>query len=391
MDTTLEMNLSIPVKSIYEEFFCPICYEIIKECTMTPCSHNFCKVCISESLNRKKKCPICNTNIVATQLVTNKQFDRLIGIIQQEKDVASKAYFDQLISGKIQPDAITSTNSTHSTQLSPIEQIFQNHMKRSLSSYEQYYQSIKAKYDTEANNVKSEFAKKMLDHQSQNQKSLQFTNDEQIQIWKKECDIRIENIEKGLQESTQLLLESYNEYMKNFAPAPEYLPVSLTIQIPSKNVQFPNIMINPTDTAAQVRNKVMEKMEKKGDPIMAFDDSNVMVIVSASDKKETVIQSLNVPIVQYRPEPGSVLVIQGKLLCKSDTPKECFKNAFIKDAGMRMDYFTCKKCKLNWLCKSCAETCHTDHGITEYIANHLPTWGCCYCPKTGNCKLVKKS
>jgi len=177
--------------------------------------------------------------------------------------------------------------------------------------------------------------------------------------------------------------------MQSFAPAPEYLPVTLTIQVPSKKIQFPNILIMPTDTLIQVRDQIILKLAKKGDPVVSYDGVNEMVLINPSNGKEIIIDKQNIPIVQYRPEPGATLVLQGNFICNSDKPKECFKNVFTKDAGMRMDYFTCKQCKLNWLCKSCAETCHKEHIVTEYISNHLPTWGCCYCGKTGHCKLVK--
>jgi hypothetical protein len=133
---------------------------------MTPCSHNFCHNCISESINRKKKCPICNSNLTSTQLVTNKSYDRLIGIIQIEKEKASKLYFEKLIA-----DSLHSTDQTNqllpqpANQFSPIEQIFQTHMKRSLNSFETYYQSLKAKYDLQTNQICADFTAKMISRQ----------------------------------------------------------------------------------------------------------------------------------------------------------------------------------------------------------------------------------
>jgi len=241
----------------------------------------------------------------------------------------------------------------------------------------------------ELNKPKKEFTDKMISHRM-TQKSLEITTDEQILNWKKECDSKLEELDKGFQESTALVLQSYDEYMNKFAPVPEYLPVTVTVQVPSKNIQFPNIVVYPTDTIVQVRDQIIQKMAKKGDPVISYDGANVMVLVNSATGSEIVIDKETVPIVQYRPDPGSILVLKGNLVCKSDTPKECFKNIFVKDKGMRMDYYTCKQCKLNWLCKSCAETCHKDHGVVEYIVNHLPTWGCCYCTKTGLCKLSQK-
>jgi len=389
MDNT-DTNVSVPVKSFFEEFLCPICYVIIKDCTMTPCSHNFCHNCISESINRKKKCPICNSNLTSTQLVTNKSYDRLIGIIQIEKEKASKLYFEKLIA-----DSLHSNDQTNhllpqlANQFSPIEQIFQTHMKRSLNSFETYYQSLKAKYDLQTNQICADFTAKMISRQM-NSKLPEISTDQQILNWKNECDEKVRGVEEAFKESTSLLLQAYDDYMKNFAPAPEYLPITVTVQVPSKNIQFPNMVISPTDTVVQVREQIIQKMAKKGDPVVTCEGGNVMVLVNNSTGKEIVIEKENVPIVQYRPDPGSILIFKGNLICKSDTPKECFKNIFVKDNQMKMDYYTCKQCKLRRLCKSCAETCHKDHGITEYILNHTPTWGCCYCGKSGFCCLSKK-
>lgn len=327
----------------------------------------------------------------ATQLVSNKHFDRLITIIQAEKEKASKIYFEKLIANHQNIQSVESVpDKMNHTQFSPIEQIFQKHMKRSLASFEQYYQLLKSKYDIQVENVKSQFTAKMTAHQMKNQKSLEIgIPDPQIMAWKKECEEKLEELEKSFKDSTSLMLQSYDDYMQNFAPAPEYLPVTLTVQVPSKSIQFPNIMISPTDTMVQVREQIIQKLAKKGDPVVSHEGVDQMVLINPSTGLEILIDKDNVPIVQYRPEPGATLVVKGNFFCNSDKPKQCFKNVFVRDAGMRMDYFTCKQCKLNWLCKSCAETCHKDHVVTEYITNHLPTWGCCYCAKSGTCKLVK--
>jgi len=238
--------------------------------------------------------------------------------------------------------------------------------------------------------IRADFTTKMTSYQM-NSKSMEINNqDPQILTWKNECKEKLLSVEELFKESTAMLLQAYDDYMKNFAPAPEFLPVVVTVQVPAKNIQFPNVVVNPTDTLVQVRDQIIQKMAKKGDPVVSYEGANVLVLVNHVTGKEIVIDKENVPIVQYRPDPGSLLILKGNIICKSDTPKECFKNIFVKDKQMKMDYYTCKQCKLRWLCKSCAETCHKDHGITEYILNHSPTWGCCYCGKSGFCCLSKK-
>jgi len=386
MDIEPELNLSIPVKAIYEEFFCPICYDLIKECTMTHCSHNFCKDCITECLNRKKKCPFCNAETTMQQLSPNKHFDRLISLIQKEKERASKSYFENLLNAIPQNPNSTSPSESR-PQLSPIEELFQTHMKRSLSSYEEYYQKLKSKYDALEEQIKKKYTDLMMERQK-NQKTLTITQDDQIVVWKNECDSQLAEVSENFQNSIKMLLVSYDEFMKNFAPPPQFLPVTITVQVPSKNVQFPKVLLNPTDTAVEIRQIISQKMEKKGDPVTGFDETNLLKLVNGTQGGDgIVIPNDNVPIIQYHPEPGSSLILLGQLKCKSDAPKECFKQTFVKGANMKMDYYTCKDCKLNWVCKSCAEMCHVGHNISEYIHDHTPTWACCYCSKNGNCGI----
>lgn len=59
-DVDGDLHLTIPIKNLMEEFVCPICFNRISDCYITPCGHNFCKNCIYECLNRKHQCPCCN-------------------------------------------------------------------------------------------------------------------------------------------------------------------------------------------------------------------------------------------------------------------------------------------------------------------------------------------
>jgi hypothetical protein len=117
---------------------------------MTPCGHDFCSECISECLNRKHQCPVCNASVTRQQLIKNKHIDRIIVLLQREKEKASKAYFDRLIQMPKLHDSQNLTNSSSSKELSlnnnknvkftPIEEVFHRYMKKSLLSYEEYYE-----------------------------------------------------------------------------------------------------------------------------------------------------------------------------------------------------------------------------------------------------------
>jgi len=137
-----DINLSIPLKPIYEEFCCPVCFDTIKESRMTPCGHNFCKDCIEESLNRKHQCPCCNGPTTMNDIIENKLLDRLLSIVEREKEKSSKEYFDRLVNVNHQPVSNGGDEMVIENTLSPIEELFHKYMKKSLIGYQDYYKTL---------------------------------------------------------------------------------------------------------------------------------------------------------------------------------------------------------------------------------------------------------
>ena len=45
------------------------------------------------------------------------------------------------------------------------------------------------------------------------------------------------------------------------------------------------------------------------------------------------------------------------------------------------------------ICPACADHCHRrkGHNVRPYLLQHIPTWACCYCLKTKQCKLTNTS
>lgn len=50
-----------------------------------------------ECVNRKHVCPCCNADATKAQLVRNHWFDKMLAIVQQEKEEAAKKYFSKLV------------------------------------------------------------------------------------------------------------------------------------------------------------------------------------------------------------------------------------------------------------------------------------------------------
>lgn len=61
------------------DFLCPVCFDLIREPTLTRCGHSFCYVCIFKSIGSFQRCPKCNTSLTsATHIFPNRLLGELI-------------------------------------------------------------------------------------------------------------------------------------------------------------------------------------------------------------------------------------------------------------------------------------------------------------------------
>jgi len=390
MEDDGDLALTMLIKPIIEEFYCPICFNLVKEAYITTCGHNFCKECIFECLNRKHICPCCNKETLRNQLIKNHHLDKLIAMVTIEKEEASKKYFEALIKkgqDVDMPDQPQNGEKHIKTgiKLSPIEELFHRHMKKSLTAYEEYYKNLHTKHEKNIGKLKTEYAEKMAKVQSDKDK---------IIALQAECEVRIKDLNEGFEATNQLLLSSYDKHMIEFAPSPALLPVPVSIIIPSKDIRFNKIILNSNDTVKDLREVLKERLASIGNPLAGYSPSNIFVLIRrTSDDKpgEEIVLMEDRPIVQYKVEPGSDIALKGDVQLTGDIPKQCFTQAYDKaNNAQKMDYYTCKDCKFNWICKPCMETCHKGHQVSVYILDHRPSWACCYCVKNGKCKIVKK-
>jgi len=261
-------------------------------------------------------------------------------------------------------------------------------------SYDEYYKKLKEKTEIREEQIKNHYKQLMIDVQkrtSTGKKALTLSQDGRITQLNSECSEKLKENRLILQNTVELLQKSYEDYMSTCVPPPQFLPVLINISIPTKKINFPNIHIKPTDTGNEIKQLIVQKMEKKGDPVIGFDKANIFVLFNETEGTKIPIADDTLPIVgHYHPDPGSILVLQGNLRCKSDAPKQCFKQIYVKGGNQAVDYFTCKTCNnTNWICKSCADTCHKNHDVVPYLLGHVPSWACCYCVKIGKCSLFK--
>lgn len=166
--------------------------------------------------------------------------------------------------------------------------------------------------------------------------------------------------------------------------------MTVDLTIPGKDLVFKKVVLRQTDLLGDLQEIIQNKFKEKGDPVDTFGDSFFTFQRLKEDGllEQVILQDLHKPIREYDIPQGTTLELRGEFKLKSDRPKQCFSATFEKGKDMTMDYFSCKDCKFNWVCKPCAESCHKGHTIVEYIANHKPSWNCCYCVKHKKCIIV---
>lgn len=144
--------------------------------------------------------------------------------------------------------------------------------------------------------------------------------DRKVNRLKRETEEKIAGLLKSFDECVQLLQESYDTYMGNAMPLPSFLPVTVTVYVPVKDIRFKNVVIKPTDNVKDLKTYLKDQFEKLGNPIRdwnaavftiknRFDDNN-------KNKAESTVTDEDRPVLQYGLEPGAEIVISGPLLLK---------------------------------------------------------------------------
>ena len=77
---------SVMDKVLNEELECPICYELMINAHGVNCKHAFCEYCLKTSLQIRRPCPTCRTNI--TTVIPLKTLDQVIEKVMATKSAA---------------------------------------------------------------------------------------------------------------------------------------------------------------------------------------------------------------------------------------------------------------------------------------------------------------
>jgi len=384
-DTDHELNFLIPVKSFIDEISCPICFNTIKNSFMTKCGHNFCELCIFECINRNHRCPCCNTEATKESLVKNHHFDKLISIIESEKEESSKNY----ISGIISKNQVVDENNTNNNSLkSPVEQVFNKYLTTSILSFEGFYQDLFKKYQENLKKLEND-TKNVIDKLSVGGNF----NHILIEQAKAEQNIKVSKLEASFKISSDLLINSVEEYLKKTAILPSFVNIFTCITLPDRNLSFDHISLKPTSTVSDIRAILIEKLNQRGGnfTFVSFNDSSHFIVekpLALNDNQEIKLIDELRPLSFYNIPPGSKILLKGGIQLQGDTPKECFIKTYVAGVNDVMDYYRCDDCNYNWICKPCSEYCHSGHNLRIHIPNHKTTFACCYDSRHKKCKII---
>lgn len=374
----------------------------MKSTTMTTCGHRYCAKCINEWVDRRHNCPCCNTHLDLNQLIKDHQFDSMMASIQTEKEKSEASYFESLINS-----AASSSQNDGTHNLSPVEEVLKNHLKKSLAAHEKYFQTLKKEFKQKLNKLESDTDEAILQLKTH---GLSFEElSQQTGDLKTTLERQKEETQQELDTCAKLIAEAYDKYLTTYIPNLEVLPVKTSINFMDKDTKISDVLLNPKDNVIQrIRATTEAAMKARSNPVIKWPDDAVFVLFGPFAKcsqcemeqkimdilyngKEysdvTVLSPQSDRVLQLNIKPGSEIAIYGNVKCESDLPKRCFVECFKNGEQQKCDYFLCKQCGFQWICRSCMEVCHKGHEIMPYIMNHQPTWACCYCPKKKTCIL----
>jgi len=254
-------------------------------------------------------------------------------------------------------------DDTGAPTLSPIEDLFVNHLREALSGYQTYFERLKASYEQ---HIPSE-------EQSANSQT--------------------ENAAR-FQESVNMLLADYEACLKGLPKSPFLVPSHVNIVVPSKNLRF-DMQLLPTHYPSKIFDMIRRQFQSLGDQVLQFEEDCSLHLRQSGHLPCNVrlrhgegAQPVFMQVPQGRVDTGSIIQLEGGIKLKSEQKKPCFAKVFDASTLRSLTYFSCQTCSMNWICDSCSKSCHRDHVVTVHIENHTPTWACCYCArKKDQCQL----
>ncbi|CAN0039966.1 unnamed protein product [Ascophyllum nodosum] len=423
------------VDSILAALNCPLCFEVVKDCVVTPCGHSFCRSCAGDAISRKHTCPVCQKAVIGGEagLIRNFLVDEVTQALRKASDATDVAYMRLLFasaasspaSSAIRPPPIPNDKmdvrqedeegreiiTSSADALSPIEAVLVGRMRDAFLGYQAYYERERAAHEAQVLSLSAQL--EALERENLRE-GLHGELGENSAGERKAMALKaaIEDSRARFATGMEALLNDFDAHAAAAVPPPSLLPATVTVIVASRGVRFDTQLL-PTHFPENVYDKVRSYYASTGDEVRGFGPGTRMHLQalsatrtcagdSAQPPQTHPIDSLTQTVFSQSPGgrigAGWAIVVDGAVLLASEEVKPCFAREFGqpgKDIGETVDYFTCGECNLNWLCAACATHCHRAcRDVKPFSLNHRPTWACCYCKKKRariGCKLADRA
>mmetsp|Transcript_3867 Transcript_3867/g.9465 ORF Transcript_3867/g.9465 Transcript_3867/m.9465 type:complete len:390 (-) Transcript_3867:101-1270(-) len=383
------------VCDVSEELTCPVCLDLIRDCHATPCQHYFCRACITMCLQRRRSCPVCFADVREHQLQPCALSDRITETLRGHNKQADSNRFK----------AILDANSTHQDvartgrSLTPLENVLRKHVMASLAAYEDYLQSILQEYEKEQRRIEEDFSLELtslashmraLSVEGGNDSEQDALFDQQVDLQrKKECALA--QLAQQRDDVERDVVQAFDRHLQtHLVDGLADVGIVVTLAVPARGLQYPCVELRCADTLATVLDRLLACMRADGKEIVSHGDAVFELIrpfqtVPRRKQSVTVLSSSQATLGSLHVITGATLSFIGTMYLKEDVHDRCFSKVFDGGKKQRMDYFSCRDCKLTWICSVCARACHQGHQVDTYITGHVPTWACCYCMRSKRC------
>jgi len=101
-----------------------------------------------------------------------------------------------------------------------------------------------------------------------------------------------------------------------------------------------------------------------------------------------IVSNLDECLSELNVRQGAQIHVLTPFVLKSECPSPCITYGWTKELGLKCDYFRCKTCGFNWVCRPCKLQCHKDHELVPFMMQHTPSYACCYCVKKKKCIIL---
>ena len=88
-----------------------------------------------------------------------------------------------------------------------------------------------------------------------------------------------------------------------------------------------------------------------------------------------IVTNLDQCLSELNVRQGTQIHILTPFVLKSEAPRPCFTYNYDKAKALKCDYYRCKTCGFNWVCKACKQQCHRDHELVPFMMQHTPLSG----------------